>query len=444
VTGIEFLLVFILIVLNGVLAMSELAVVSAKTSRLEQKAEDGSAGARVALELAAEPDRFLSTVQIGITLIGVLTGAFGGATLADPVGDVLALIPGISASTGDHIAVIVVVMAITYLALVIGELVPKRIALQQAEQVSILMSRPLRTLSSFTAPVVTVLAKSSDIILRLIGQHGAERDSVSADEVHHLLREGREVGVFEHAETEMVAGIFDIGDRTAGELMTPRHRVVFLDVTDAPEHNRELILETGHSNYPVCDGSTDHVIGMVSMRGLWNQSLRDEPFDLRSAMAPAHFVPEIAPVLDVIEQMRQGGTRDSLVVDEYGGIAGLITLDDVLSDVIGELDEDSNTGIKGSTRRDDGSWLLDGNFPAHEARELLDIDELPGEEDGHFETMGGFVMDQLGHIPKAGESVSVEGYRVEVVGMDGHRIDTLLVKRIPGYGGVGKAEARDA
>lgn len=427
--GLEFLLVFILIVFNGLLAMSELAVVSAKRSRLEQEAEDGSAGARVALELAEEPDRFLSTVQIGITLIGILTGAFGGATLADPVGDLLAVVPGIDQGNGDRIAVIVVVIGITYLSLLIGELVPKRIALQQAERVAILMSRPLRTLSSITAPIVSLLAKSSDLVLRLIRQHGADESPVTAEEVHHLLLEGREAGVFEHAETEMVAGIFDIGDRTAGELMTPRHRVVFLDVTDSTEKNRALMESSSYSHYPVCEGSSDNVIGIVSTRRLWAQALRDEPFDVRGAMEEPHFVPEIAPVLDVLEQMRQSGTRDSLVVDEYGGIAGLITLDDVLSDVVGELDDETNTGIKGSTRRDDGSWILDGNFPAHETRELLDIDELPGEEDGHFETVGGFVMDQLGHIPREGEHVEVEGYRIEVVDMDGNRIDKLLVQR---------------
>lgn len=428
--GIEFLVVFLLICLNGLLAGSELAMVSARPSRLEQRAEEGSAGAVTALRLHAEPDRFLSTVQIGITLIGVGTGALGGATLSDPVGDVIAFVPGIGDQAGDRIAVAVVVIVITYLSLVVGELVPKRVALQQAERVSILMARPLSVMSRVTAPVVTVLAKSSDVVLRLIGQHGANEQPVSAEEVHHLLREGREAGVFEHAETRMVEGIFDIGDRAAGELMTPRHRVVFLDVTDSSEANRQLMHATSHSHYPVCEGSTDNVIGIVSARGLWAQALRDEPFDLKAAMDEPHFVPEIAPVLDVIEQMRKNGTRDSMVVDEYGGIAGLITLDDVLSDVVGELDEVTNTGIKGSTQREDGSWLLDGNFPAHEARELLKIRELPGEEDGHFETMGGFVMDQLGHIPGAGEHVEAEGYRIEVVDMDGHRIDKLLVDRV--------------
>lgn len=429
--GIEFVIVFLLIVLNGLLAMSELAVVSAKPSRLQQRADDGSEGAKVALELIAAPDRFLSTVQIGITLIGVGTGALGGATLSQPVGELLARIPGVGPTTGTRIAGIVVVLMITYLSLVIGELVPKRIALQKAEAMASMMSRPLRTLSKITAPIVTLLAWSSDSVLRMIGQHGGEKPTVTEEEVHHLLREGREAGVFDRTEAEMVAGVFDVGERTAGELMTPRHRVVFLDLEESNEYNRALMQESPHSHYPVCAGSTDNVVGMVSTKALWQQALCDEPIDLRRAMTVPLFVPEIAPVLTVMEQMRSNSTRDAIVVDEYGGVSGLLTLNDVLSDVVGELDEVTNTGIKGSVQRDDGSWLLDGNFPAHETRELLDIEELPGEEDGHFETIGGFVMDQLGHIPTAGEHVRIDRYRIEVVDMDGHRIDKLLVELLP-------------
>lgn len=427
--ALQFAVVFLLIVLNGLLAMSELAVVSAKRSRLEQRAEEGSEGAKVALELAEEPDRFLSTVQIGITLIGVGTGALGGATLAGPVGEWLAALPGIGPQSGTTIAGIVVVLGITYLSLVVGELVPKRIALAQADTVASMMSRPLKMLSRITAPFVTLLAWSSDIVLRLIGQHGVDEQSVTDEDVHHLLREGREAGVFHWAETEMVEGIFDIGDRTAAELMTPRHRVTFLDLNDSVEEIRKLMSERSHSHYPVCEGSTDNVVGVVSTQSLWQQHLRGEPFDLRAAMREPHFVPEIAPALVVMEQMRSLGTRDALVVDEYGGIAGLITMSDMMSEVVGELNSHTNTGIEGSVQREDGSWLLDGNFPAHETRELLDIAELPGEDEGRFETIGGFVMDQLGRIPEAGEFVEVDQYRIEVVDMDGNRIDKLLVQR---------------
>ena len=432
--GIAFLIVFLLIVLNGLLAMSELAVVSAKTSRLQQRADGGSARAKVALELADEPDRFLSTVQIGITLIGVGTGALGGATLAGPVGSLLARIPGIGPTLGTRIAGFVVVLGITYLSLVVGELVPKRIALQKAEAMATLMSRPLRVLATITAPIVSLLAWSSDIVLRLIGQHGENTEPVSAEEVHHLLREGREAGVFEPAETRMVAGVFDIGDRTAAEIMTPRHRLVTVDLEQPDEANREVMLESLHSHYPVVEGSIDHVVGVVSARDLWQQALRGERMDVSAVMTEPLFVPEIGAVLDIIEEMRVSGKRDAIVVDEYGAVVGLLTLNDVLSDVVGELDAQTNTGIKGAVLREDGTWLLDGNLPAHETRELLDISDLPGEEDGHFETLGGFIMDQLGRVPEEGEYVDHAGYRIEVADMDGHRIDKLLVTHLPDAG----------
>lgn len=428
--GVEFLVVFLLICLNGLLAGSELAMVSARPSRLQRRADEGSVGAQVALELHAEPDRFLSTVQIGITLIGVGTGALGGATLSDPVGDLLALIPGVSASTGDSAAVVVVVIGVTYLSLVIGELVPKRVAMQQAENVSVVMSRPLRVMSTFTAPIVTVLAKSSNVVLRVIRAQQTDEPSISAEEIHHLLREGTRHGVFEEAEESMVQGVFGIADRSAGELMTPRHRIIFIDLEDSTEEHRRAMASSSHSHYPVCEGSTDHVVGMVSTRQLWDQALHGHELDVREAMSDAHFVPEVAPVLTVMEQMRVAGSSDAMVVDEHGAVVGMITLDDMLSDVVGELDDDSNTGIKGSTRRDDGSWLLDGSFPAHETRELLGIADLPGEREGHFESVGGFVMEQLGHIPRTGETVTVDGYRIEVVDMDGHRIDKIMVYEV--------------
>ncbi|MDQ4044224.1 MAG: hemolysin family protein [Chloroflexota bacterium] len=428
--GLEFLIVFLLIVFNGLLAMSELAVVSARTSRLEQRANEGSEGAKVALELAAQPDRFLSTVQIGITLIGVGTGALGGATLSGPVGEQLARIPGVGETTGTSIAGFVVVIGITYLSLVVGELVPKRIALRRAEAMAIMMSRPLKVLSKATAPIVSVLAVSSDILLRLIGQHGESDEQISAEDVHHLLLEGRKAGVFEAAETRMVAGVFDIGDRTAAEIMTPRHRLAFLDLQRSDEDNRRVMQEALHSHYPVVEGSIDHVVGMVSARDLWQQALRGERYDLRAAMTEPLFVPELGAVLDILEQMRTSGRRDAIVVDEYGGVVGLLTLTDVFSDVVGELDDQTNTGIKGAVLRDDGTWLIDGGLPAHEARELLDIDEFPGEEEGHFETLGGFVIEQLGRIPEESEYVDHEGYRIEVADMDGHRIDKLLVSQL--------------
>ncbi len=424
--GLQLIIVLLLIVLNGLLAMSELAVVSARTSRLQQLAADGKRGAQAAIDLTANPTRFLSTVQIGITLIGIVTGAFGGATLSGPLSNALSRVPVLDRYS-DPLGVAIVVAVITYLSLIIGELVPKRIALQQAERVACLVAPPMTLLSRVAAPIVAFLSVSGDTVLRLIGSKVSNEPDISEEEIQLLIKQGADAGIFHESERDMVTGVFDIGDRNASELMTPRHLVEFLDITQTPETNFQIMATTPHNFYPVCEGSTDLVIGVVATRELWRRHIMGESVDIREAMGPALFVPEIAPIVTVIEQMRHQGVVMAIVVDEYGGVEGLVTLNDVLSDIVGEIDDPDATNIKGGDRRDDGSWLLDGVFPAHELRELLSIESLPGEDEGRFETIGGFVMNQLGHIPSPAESFVWEGVRYEVVDMDGFRIDKVLV-----------------
>ena len=423
---VDWAIVLLLIVLNGVLAMSELAIVSARTSRLEQRARDGSRGARVAIRLAQDPNRFLSTVQIGITLIGIINGAYGGARLSGPVGRALANVPGIGGYS-EQIAAIGVVLLITYLSLIIGELVPKQLALQRAEALASTMAPAMQLLATVSAPLVWFLSVSSNGVLRLLRADQSDEPAVTEEEVKLLLRQATEAGVFERAEQELVSGVFGVGDRTAAELMTPRHQIVFLDLAQPEEENWRRMAETGHAVYPVCERSTDNVVGVITSRELWRRHLTGESTALRDAMQPALFVPEIAPVLAIVEQMRDKGTTMAIIIDEYGGVEGILTFNDVFGDVIGELGAEEGDEIEGATRRPDGSWLVDGGFPAHEARELFDIDELEGEEEGRFETLGGFLLDQLGHIPTTGETVHIAGYEIEVVDMDGNRIDKILV-----------------
>ena len=424
--GLQLLIVLLLIVINGLLAMSELAVVSARTSRLEQRAADGVRGARAAINLAAHPARFLSTVQIGITLIGIVNGAFGGATLSAPLSDALSRVPVLDRYS-DQIGVLAVVIVITYLSLIIGELVPKRIALQQSENVACLVAPAMTVLSTVSAPVVAFLAISGDTVLRLIGTSPSTEPEVTEEEINLLIKRGAEAGVFHESERVMVAGVFDIGDRNASELMTPRHRVDFLDLAQSPESNQTVMANAPHNQYPVCEGNTDNVVGVVSARELWRRQVSGESTNLRDAMEPALFVPEIAPILNVIDQMRHRRSSMAIVVDEYGGIEGLLTLNDVFSDVVGEIDDPHKTNVRGGIRRDDGSWLLDGGFPAHELRELFSLESLPGEDEGRYETVGGFMMDQLGHIPEPAESFEWNGLRFEIMDMDGIRIDKVLV-----------------
>lgn len=420
-------IVLLLIVLNGLLAMSELAIVSARISRLQQRANNGSKSARVAVELAEDPNKFLSSVQIGITLIGIVNGAFGGATLSEPFADVLAQIPTIE-PYANTISGIVVVLTITYLSLIIGELVPKQLALQRAETVAAMVAPPMKFLATISAPVVWFLSISSTFVLKLLRAGEWDEPAVTEEEVKLLLGQATEAGIFRRAEQEMVAGVFGLGDRNVGELMTPRHNIVFLDISDPEPVNRERMAQAPHAVYPVCDESTDNVVGIISSRDLWHNEIPGKPTSIRDVMRPALFVPEISPVLTVLQQMRDNKTSSAVVIDEYGGVEGLLTVSDVIEDLVDELGADEGSDhIEGATRREDGTWLLDGGFPAHEVRELFEIDELEGEQNGRFETIGGFILDQLGHIPRAGESVEAEGHRVEVIDMDGHRIDKVLI-----------------
>jgi len=426
VVGVQLVVILLLIVFNGLLAMSELSVVSSRPARLQQRVSENRRGARTALELAENPNRFLSTVQVGITLISIVNGAFGGAALSRPVANILDHIPVIDRYSGG-LSVFLVVAAITYLSLIVGELVPKRLAIQQPENIACLVAPFMKVLARAGSPVVTFLGVSSDVVIRLLGATVPQEPAVTEEEIHLLLKQGAEAGVFHESERSMVAGVFGIGDRSASEVMTPRYRMDYLDLAQPVEVNLKLMANTPHNFYPVCEGSTDNVIGVIATRELWRRQVSGESTEIREAMEPALFVPENAPMFSIIDQMRDRRSAIAIVIGEYGGVEGLLTFNDVLSDLVGEIDDPHRTNVKGGVRRDDGSWLLDGVFPAHEVRELFDIDALPGEDEGRFETIAGFLMDQLGHIPTASEDVAWNGYRFEVVDMDGVRIDKVLV-----------------
>jgi putative hemolysin len=419
-------IVLLLIIANGVLSMSELAIVSARTARLQQMANEGKRGAAAAIELASDPNKFLSTVQIGMTLIGVLTGAFGGATLADPVSKVLSRVPVLD-NWSDQIAVVSVVLVITYLSLVIGELVPKQVALQRAEAIAARIAPAMQTLARVTTPIVALLARSSSVVLAAIGAKDSRGPKVTEEEVRLLIKEGAEAGVFVESQRAIVSEVFKIADRNVGELMTPRHLIDYLDLEQDDAWNRHVMIERPHTIFPVVSGSLDNVLGVVASRDLWHRHVSGKPEGFADAMRPALFVPQLAPVLDVIEQMRSRQSPMALVIDEYGGLDGLLTFNDLISDIIGEIDLADPHAVKGAVQRADGSWLLDGVLAVHEMMELLDIKELPGEEEGRYETVGGFVMDRLGRIPTAGEHVVWDGLVYEVMDMDGNRVDKVLV-----------------
>lgn len=423
--GLQLTIVLLLIVLNGLLAMSELAVVSARISRLQQRADDGDTGAIAAIKLAEDPNKFLSSVQIGITLIGIINGAFGGAALAGPFATLLAKIPELE-SWANKVSSVIVVLVITYLSLIIGELVPKQLALQRTEAVSSHVAKPMQFIATISAPVVWFLSVSTDFVLKLLRTSQTDEPTVTEEEIKLLLKQATDEGIFERTEQELVSRVFGLGDRNVGEIMTPRHAMKFLDISEPEEINIRRMADSPHELYPVCDNSPDNVVGIISSQDLWHSQVIGQSTSIRQVMKPALFVPEISPVLSVLQQMQENDAPMAIVIDEYGGVEGLMTVTDVLEDLVEDIDATDGGDVEGATRRHDGTWLLDGAFPAHELRELFDIEHLEGEENGRFETVGGFIMDQLGRIPVAGEHVSAEGYRIEVVDMDGHRIDKLL------------------
>ncbi|HET8725911.1 MAG TPA: hemolysin family protein [Alphaproteobacteria bacterium] len=420
----EILIVLLLTVLNGIFAMSELAVVSSRRARLKQMADAGSAGARTALRLIDDPGRFLSTVQIGITLIGIFAGAFGGATLADKLGDQLDTVP-ILAGNGDAIAIALVVIAITYLSLIVGELVPKRIALKNPERVASLVSRPMRLLSRVAAPVVWLLRASTDAILRLLRLHGEREATVTEEEVKTMISEGTQAGIFDPREKEMIEGVLRLADRPARSVMVPRQDVVWLDIDDDPETIRQEIKNSGYSRFLVCQGDIDEVVGVVRTRDMLDLAMQGQPVDLAKCMEEPVVVHEGTPVLKLLDLFKTTGIHMAVVVDEYGSLEGIVTVNDLMEVIAGDLPERGQETEEEAIRREDGSWLVEGMMPIDEFEDKAGLHNL--KNGNGFHTVAGFVLHHLGHIPKAGECFIWNGARFEVVDMDGRRIDKVLV-----------------
>ncbi len=425
----EITVIVLLVAANGIFAMAEMALVSSRRVRLEQQAEEGNRGAQIALDLANAPNKFLSTIQIGITLIGVLAGAFGGATLAVRIEVQFQLVPWLA----DHAGIAafgVVVFAITYLSLVVGELVPKRIALSHAEAIASAMAPAMRTLSKASSPVVSLLGLSTDLVLRAFGFKPTAEPPVTEDEVKRMIEQGTQVGVFEPSEQEMVERVFRLGDRNASVLMTPRPAVIWLDPDEPAEEIHRKLTATNHTHYPVAEGQIDRVIGLVNAKDLLSQNLSCRPIDLRSVLRPALFVPESMSALDVLERFKKKRSRVAVVIDEHGGFQGLVTTSDILEAIVGDIPMPNESAEADVIRREDGSWLVDGKLLADELKEVLGLDDLPFEEENVYETLGGLVMAALGRIPVSGEHFDWGGFRFEVVDMDGHRVDKVLIRRI--------------
>jgi putative hemolysin len=424
----ELLLVLCLILLNGFLAMSELAVVSARRTRLAALVKEGRRGARRALLLAENPGRFLSTVQIGITLVGVLAGAFGGARIAGPLADRLAA-AGVSVDLAEPLALGAVVAVIAYLSLILGELVPKQLALGDPERIALFVAPPMRILSRIASPLVWLLDRSARLVLAVFGRSAHRREAVSEEEIKALVAEAELAGVVEPAETRMITAVMRLGDRSVRAVMTPRREVDWVDLDAGEERIRQAIRTSPHSRLPAAHGTIDAVAGIVRTKDLLDACLDGRTVDAKAAVVPAPVIHDQVDALDAFEQLKASAAHIAIVVDEYGTLEGVVTTADILEAIAGALGGPGEDEHLHAHRREDGSWLLDGAMPIDVMAEAIGF-PLPAGADYH--TVAGFLLWHFKRVPAAGDSVDIGTWRFEVMDMDGRRIDKVLAARRAG------------
>jgi putative hemolysin len=424
--SLEILIILGLILVNGLLAMSEIGVVTSRKTRLQKRAQRGDKRAQSALDLANKPARFLSTVQVGITLVGILAGAFGGATIAQSLDEFISRFP-LLAPYSSVLSIAIVVLAITYVTLVIGELVPKQIALSDPERVSSSLAPFLHALSRLTSPAISLLSFSSNLVMRVLRVHPAGEQVVSEDEIKIMIGHGARMGVFEPIEKELVDQVFRLGDLTVGALMTPRLDIIWFDIKDASADIRAKLSQTAHTYYPVVRGSLDEVIGIVGAKDLIVQLLEKQEIDMQSALHSPLFVPESLPVYTMLERFKETHSHVALAIDEFGSIQGIISLSDILEALVGEFPAKGTLGDAGFIPKGGGAWVINGKVSIERIKDVFKIDQLPGETNNRYQTLGGFVMDYLQKIPNEGDQFTWGGMHFEVTAMHGHRVDKVLL-----------------
>ena len=421
----EIVIICGLIVLNGVLSMSEIALVSARKSRLEADAKKGSKAARTALKLATDPDVFLSTIQIGITLVGILTGLYSGDVLAQDFGRVIARIEPLSAHAVT-IAQTIIVVVVTYLTLIIGELVPKRIGMTASERVSKWVARPMYLLSKVASPFVWLLSKSTAGVVRLLGISGEEEGKVTEEEIKAIIQEGTEDGEVQEVEQELVERVFSLGDRNVGSIMTHRSEMVWLSLSDTREQIERTVKDNLYNAYPVADHNLKQVDGVVYLKDMFGK-LDDPAFELRSILRPVLYIPERLSVYNALEQLRTQEVKSALVIDEFGSVEGIVTLKDIIRGLIGNTTEEGEEPE--IIQREEGGWLVDGQCSFYDFLTYFDMEDL--YPDYSYNTLSGLILDQLEHVPRTGEKLSWKTFSMEIVDMDGARIDKVLVSKLP-------------
>jgi putative hemolysin len=418
-------LLFVLILINGLFALSEIAIIGSRRVRLQQMAEQGSGGAAVALQLGEQPTRFLSTVQVGITSIGIMSGAIGEATISERLTAAVQRIP-MAAAHADTIAFVIMVVGLTYVSLIAGELVPKRLALTRPETLASIIARPMRIVSAVVRPLVYLLSVSTDTVLRIMRVKHVKQPAVTLEEFRVLVDQGTQEGVFEKTEQELVSNVLRLDERRVGAIMTPRADIVFLDARATFGENRTVLTSHPHTVLPLCDGSLERVFGFVKATDVLVRMLRGESVDLRRLASPPLFVPATTTIMRLLEQFRRTHLPLALVIDEHGGVAGLISFADVVGAIVGDLPPEPGEDPM-IVHRGDGSWLLDGAFDLDALRRLLGDTSYASDAGAYYHTVAGLAMLVLGRIPRTGDVFEKEGVRFEIVDMDGNRVDKLLV-----------------
>ena len=426
----DIVLILLLILLNGVFAMSEIAVVSSRKSRLQNLADDGSLGAEAALSLHQEPSSFLSTIQVGITLVGILSGAIGEAAVADPLAAWIARIP-LFEPYAKAVALTITVIGLTYFSVVVGELVPKRLALLAPEGIASLMARPMMVLARVTHPLVVVLSGSCSMILRVLGARRKDEPPVTDDEIKVLMEQGAEAGVFHESEQEIVSNVLRLDEQRISAIMTPRRDMFVIDLDEDEAGVWQRIIETSFSRLVVCRGGLEQVLGVLQTGDLLKKALPGGHVtlaDIEALLRPPLYVPESVTTQQLLESFRRARLQFALIIDEYGDVQGLVTLTDVLAAIVGELSVPEAPEDRDMLQREDGSWLVDGDVGIERLKSVLDIgDDLPGEDEHSFNTLGGFIMHVLGRIPAPTDHFEAAGWRFEVMDMDRNRVDKVLL-----------------
>jgi putative hemolysin len=429
--GLNLLIVLLLISASAMFVMSEMAIVSSRKVRLQQAANQGNRGARAALKLANHPNNLLAVSQVGITLTTIVLGNLGEKTFSE-------LLRGALDHTSfpeiylEGFCYVVAIIIVTYLTLIIGELVPKRVALNSPEAIASLVAQPMGLLTKLIAPIVHLLSTSTDIVIQLMGIRPSDEPQVTEEEIKVMIEQGTEAGMFEQAEEDIMKRVFQLGDRRVSSIMTPRLEIIWLDLEDAEDEIRRTLREESHARFPVCRDGLDMLLGIAHVYDLLRETMDGQPLDLTKSLQPPLYVPESTRALKVLELFKQTGNQMAFVVDEYGVIQGLVTLTDILQALVGDLPSAEELAEPQAIQREDGSWLFDGMIPIYQFKEVLELEdqELPGEQRGSYQTLGGFVVMHLGRIPTSADHFAWGDYRFEVMDMDGNRVDKVMVMMV--------------